>query len=143
MNIARQTKTYLYPEIKEEQQEFKKFFREDCADFDRDKVKLGQTKKEFLEYQSYTVQRSPHAMWVLNTESVNDVKFVGSKNPLKKFIFSSAGFKTFAFLNNWNRDTVVEDVNINYFDISQNSLDVRKWVHEEWDPKTLICRLTF
>jgi hypothetical protein len=30
---ARKTKTYLYPEIKEDQEEFKQFFREDCANF--------------------------------------------------------------------------------------------------------------
>ena len=107
---ARKTKTYLYPEIKEDQKEFKQFFREDCANFKPNESKLGQTKKEFLEYQSYTVQRSPEAIWVMNTESVNDVIFVPRKYPLKNLYSVAAGFKTFAFLKNWNRDTVVEDV---------------------------------
>ena len=142
---ARSTKTYMYPEIKEEQQEFKKYFREGCADFDRDKcdVQLGDSKVKFLEYQRFTVQRSPHAMWILNTESVNDVQMVPSKKPLRNLYSVSAGFKTFAFLRNWHHDTVPENVNINYFDISQNSLDVRKWVHEEWDPKDFDMYLDF
>ena len=142
---ARSTKTYMYPEIKEEQQEFKKYFREGCADFDRDKceVQLGDSKVKFLEYQRFTVQRSPHAMWILNTESVNDVQMVPSKKPLRNLYSVSAGFKTFAFLRNWHHDTVPENVNINYFDISQNSLDVRKWVHEEWDPKNFDMYLDF
>lgn len=132
---ARKTKTYLYPEIKEEQAEFKQFFREDCANFKPKESKLGQTKKEFLEYQSYTVQRSPEAIWVMNTESVDDVIFVPRKYPLKNLYSVAAGFKTFAFLNNWNRDTVVEDVNIHYFDISQQSLEAREWMHKEWNPQ--------
>ena len=89
---ARKTKTYLYPEIKEEQAEFKQFFREDCANFKPKESKLGQTKKEFLEYQSYTVQRSPEAIWVMNTESVDDVIFVPRKYPLKNLYSVAAGF---------------------------------------------------
>ena len=38
-------------------------------------------------------------------------------------------------MNNWNRDTVVEDVNINYFDISPQSLKAREWMHKEWNPQ--------
>lgn len=132
---ARKTKTYLYPEIKEEQEEFKKFFREDCAKFKAEESNLGQTKKDFLQYQSYTVQRSPDAIWVMNTESVNDVVFVPRKFPLKNIYSVAAGFKTFAFLKNWNPDTDVENVGIHYFDISANSLEARKWVHTEWDPR--------
>lgn len=140
---ARETKTYVYPEIKEEQEEFKKYFREGCADFKIDETRLGTQKAKFLQYQQFTVERSPHAMWILNTESVNDIQFVPSKKPLRNLYSVAAGFKTFAFLRNWHYDTVHEDVNINYFDISQNALDVRKWVHEEWDPKNFDMYLDF
>jgi hypothetical protein len=140
---ARATKTYLYPEIKEEQAEFKKFFREGCADFKKWESDLDTPKADFLQYQQFTVERSPQAMWILNTESVNDIQFVPSKKPLRNLYSVAAGFKTFAFLRNWHHDTVPEDVNINYFDISQNALDVRKWVHEEWNPRDFNMYLDF
>ena len=140
---ARATKTYVYPEIKEEQEEFKKFFREGCADFKYEETNLDSPKANFLEYQQFTVERSPHAMWILNTESVDDILFVPRKKPLRNLYSVAAGFKTFAFLKNWHEDTIAEDVTINYFDISQNALDVRKWVHEEWDPKNFDMYLDF
>jgi hypothetical protein len=140
---ARATKTYVYPEIKEEQEEFKKFFREGCADFKIDETTLDSPKAKFLQYQQFTVERSPHAMWILNTESVNDIKMVPNKKPLRNLYSVAAGFKTFAFLRNWHPDTVVEDVTINYFDISQNALDVRKWLNEEWDPRNFDMYLDF
>ena len=143
-DLVRETKTYLYPEIPEEQEEFKEYFRENCANFRVENAKtLGQSKIDFLQYQQFTVERSPTAVWVLNTESVQDVIFVPRKQPLKHLYSVSAGFKTFAFLHHWHSDTVVEDVNINYFDISQNSLDVRKWLHSEWDPKNFDMYLDF
>lgn len=142
---ARETKTYLYPEIKEEQEEFKKYFREDCAKFKFWDTTLDEndSKSKFLRYQQFTVERSPHAMWILNTESVNDIQMVPSKKPLRNLYSVAAGFKTFAFMRNWHSDTVTEDVNVNYFDISQNALDVRKWVNEEWDPKNFDMYLDF
>ena len=140
---VRLTKTYVYPEIVEEKEEFKKYFREDCAKFDIDNTQLDTPKAKFLEYQQFTVERSPHAIWVMNTESVDDIKFVGRKKALRNLYSVSAGFKTFAFMRNWSDDTVIEDVNINYFDISQNSLDVRKWLHSEWDPKNFDMYLDF
>jgi hypothetical protein len=82
-------------------------------------------------------------MWILNTESVNDIQMVPSKKPLRNLYSVAAGFKTFAFMRNWHSDTVAEDVNVNYFDISQNALDVRKWVNEEWDPKNFDMYLDF
>ena len=140
---VRATKTYLYPEIKEEQTEFKKFFREGCADFKHWESDLGDSKSAFLRYQQFTVERSPHAMWILNTESVNDIQLVPNKKPLRNIYSVAAGFKTFAFLRNWHTDTDIDAVNINYFDISQNALDVRKWVHEEWDPRNFNMYLDF
>ena len=140
---ARKTKTYLYPEIKEEQEEFKKYFREDVKFFERHESNLGMTKKDFLQYQSYTIRHSPKAVWVMNTESVNDVIFVPRKYPIKNLYSVAAGFKTFAFLRRWNTDTVLEDVNINYFDISPQSLEVRKWLHEEWDPSNFDMYLDY
>ena len=142
---ARATKTYLYPEEREQQAEFKKYFREGCADFDRNKceVELGQSKVDFLEYQRFTVQRSPHAMWILNTETVQDIDFVPNKKPLRNLYSVAAGFKTFAFLHKWHSDTVAEDVKITYFDISQNALDLRKWLHEEWDPRNFDMYLDY
>ena len=140
---ARATKTYVYPEIKEEQAEFKKFFREDCANFKKWDTPLDGAKKDFLHYQQFTVERSPHAMWILNTESVDDIKFVPSKKPLRNLYSVAAGFKTFAFMRNWHGDTNIDDVKVNYFDISQNALDVRKWVNEEWDPRNFNMYLDF
>jgi len=141
---VRSTKTYLYPEIKEEQEEFKKYFREDCAKFLIHEAKtLGEVKKEFLHYQCYTVRRSPTAAWIMNTESVNDVIFVPRKLPLKNLYSVAAGFKTYAFLNNWNKDTNLDDVNIHYFDISQPGLDVRKWFHKEWEPRNFDMYLDY
>lgn len=140
---VRATKTFLYPEDPSEKEEFKKYFREECANFKRENSNLKGSKADFLQYQQFTVERSPHAMWILNTESVQDVNFVPSKKPLKDLYSVSAGFKTFAFLHKWHEDTVVEDVNINYFDISQNSLDVRKWLHAEWDPRNFDMYLDF
>ena len=141
--LARATKTYVYPEIKEEQEEFKKFFREGCADFKRWDTELDSPKANFLQYQQFTVERSPHAMWILNTESVKDIDFVPNKKPLRNLYSVAAGFKTFAFLHKWHEDTVAEDVNITYFDISQNALDLRKWVHEEWDPRNFDMYLDY
>lgn len=140
---VRATKTFLYPEDPSEQAEFKKYFREDCANFKREESNLKGSKADFLQYQQFTVERSPQAMWILNTESVQDVNFVPAKKPLKNLYSVSAGFKTFAFLRNWHPETVAEDVNINYFDISQNSLDVRKWLHAEWDPRNFDMYLDF
>ena len=141
---ARATKTYLYPEIKEEQEEFKKYFRENCANFLMEDVKtLGEVKKEFLHYQSYTVRRSPTAAWIMNTESVNDVIFVPRKMPLKNLYSVAAGFKTYAFLRNWNVDTDIDEVNLHYFDISQPGLDVRKWFHKEWEPRNFDMYLDY
>ena len=140
---VRSTKTFLYPEDPSEKEEFKKYFREECANFKREECNLKGSKADFLQYQQFTVERSPHAMWILNTESVQDVNFVPAKKPLKNLYSVSAGFKTFAFLHKWHTDTVVEDVNINYFDISQNSLDVRKWLHSEWDPRNFDMYLDF
>lgn len=140
---VRETKTFLYPEDPSEKEEFKSFFRENCANFKREESNLKGSKADFLQYQQFTVERSPKAVWVLNTESVADVNFVPAKKPLKNLYSVSAGFKTFAFLQHWHPDTVVEDVNINYFDISQNSLDVRKWLHSEWDPRNFDMYLDF
>ena len=140
---VRATKTFLYPEELNEQAEFKSYFRENCANFKRENSNLSGAKADFLQYQQFTVERSPTAVWVLNTESVADVNFVPAKKPLKNLYSVSAGFKTFAFLHHWHPDTVVEDVNINYYDISQNSLDVRKWLHNEWDPRNFDMYLDF
>lgn len=142
---VRETKTYLYPEIKEEQAEFKKYFKEDCADFKFWDTTLDEndSKSKFLRYQQFTVERSPQAMWILNTESVNDIQLVPLRKPLRNVYSVAAGFKTFAFLRNWHPDTDLDNVTINYFDISQNALDVRKWVHEEWDPRNFNMYLDF
>ena len=140
---VRATKTFLYPEVPDEKEEFKSYFRENCANFKRESSNLSGSKADFLQYQQFTVERSPTAIWVLNTETVQDVTFVPSKKPLKNLYSVSAGFKTFAFLHHWHPDTIVEDVNINYFDISQNSLDVRKWLHKEWDPRNFDMYLDF
>ena len=140
---VRATKTFLYPEDPSEKEEFKSYFRENCANFKRENSNLKGSKADFLQYQQFTVERSPKAVWVLNTESVLDVNYVKNKLPLRNLYSVSAGFKTFAFLRNWSKDTVIEDVNINYFDISQNSLDVRKWLHSEWDPRNFDMYLDF
>ena len=46
--VVKTSTSSLYPEIKEEQEEFKKYFREDCAKFLMHEAKtLGEVKKEF------------------------------------------------------------------------------------------------
>ena len=67
---ARSTKMYLYPEEKAEQEEFKSYFRGGAADYDCDNNGMSGTKKTFLDYHSFTIKRSPDAMWVMNTETV-------------------------------------------------------------------------
>ena len=132
---ARSTKMYLYPEEKAEQEEFKSYFRGGAADYDCDNNGMSGTKKTFLDYHSFTIKRSPDAMWVMNTETVEDVKLVPSKKPLKHLYSVAAGWKTFAFLRNWHPKNNVDEINLTYFDISQNALDLRKWMHEEWNPR--------
>lgn len=132
---ARATKTYLYPEEKDDQEEFKSYFREGAANYDIDNNGLKGNQQEFMNYHSFTIKSSPKAIWVMNTETVQDIDFVPNRHPLKNLYSVAAGWKTFAFLNNWHPDTNVSDVNITYFDISQHALDVRKWMHEEWDPR--------
>ena len=79
----------------------------------------------------------------MNTESVNDVMFVPRKMPLKNLYSVAAGFKTYAFLRNWNVDTDIDEVNLHYFDISQPGLDVRKWFHKEWEPRNFDMYLDY